>query len=357
MNKQATQILEDFKPDNILESMTGEDMLITSIDPIEDCGTGSLVFVDDSAYVNDAIHANPAAIVTRPELVHEFTGLQQTAIFTCSNVKLAQALLTQAYVDRNPHLNEWPQIHPSAIIHESAGLMDDVVVGPGAVIGRNVQIGHGTVIMANAVIEEDTRIGKDCVIHANVVIGYASEIGNRVVIKAGCIIGMEGYGFAQDKQGKSHRIPQLGKVIIEDDVLLGANCNVDRATFRETRIRSGCKFDALCHIAHNVDIGEDTLIVAQTGIAGSTRLGKRVIVSGQTAITDHVEITDDVVLVQRAGVINDIDKPGIYAGTPVQPVRDYFKNIAVAHKLTDIQKRLRKTEKDLASLTAPDKES
>jgi UDP-3-O-[3-hydroxymyristoyl] glucosamine N-acyltransferase len=161
---------------------------------------------------------------------------------------------------------------------------------------------------------------------------------------------MEGFGFAQDDKGRSHRIPQTGKVVIEDNVLMGSQCNVDRATWVETRIRAGSKFDALCHVAHNADIGEDCIIVAQTGVAGSSTLGKRVIVSGQSAITDHVSITDDVILVQRAGVINDIDKPGVYAGTPVQPVKDYFRNSAVAHKLVELRKQVRKLEKQVADL-------
>jgi UDP-3-O-[3-hydroxymyristoyl] glucosamine N-acyltransferase len=131
---------------------------------------------------------------------------------------------------------------------------------------------------------------------------------------------------------------------------MGSQCNVDRATWGETRIRAGSKFDALCHIAHNAEIGEDCIIVAQTGVAGSSTLGKRVIVSGQSAITDHVSITDDVTLVQRAGVINDIDRPGVYAGTPVQPVKDYFKNSAVAHKLVELRKQVRQLEKQVADL-------
>ena len=162
---------------------------------------------------------------------------------------------------------------------------------------------------------------------------------------------MEGFGFAQDNKGRSHRIPQTGRVVIEDDVVMGAQCNVDRATWAETRIRAGCKFDALCHVAHNVDFGEDCIVVAQTGVAGSTTLGKRVMISGQCAITDHVRITDDVALVQRAGVINDIDEPGVYAGTPIQPVKDYFRNAAVAHKLIELRRQVRELAKQVSRLS------
>ena len=255
--------------------------------------------------------------------------------------------LRQAYVDRDLYSVEWPQIHPSAVIHESVSVPADAVVGPGAVLGRNVQIGKRAVVMANAVIEENALIGDETVIHPNVVIGYNCEIGKRCIIKSGCVIGMEGFGFAQDEKRKSHRIPQLGKVVIDDDVVLGANNTVDRATYDETRIRSGVKTDTLCHIAHNTEIDEDVIIVAQTGIAGSCYIGKRVLISGQAAISDHVRIADDVVLVQRAGVISDVEKPGMYAGHPLQPVRQYFKNSALLTKLTDMKKQISKLEKTL----------
>jgi UDP-3-O-[3-hydroxymyristoyl] glucosamine N-acyltransferase len=130
------------------------------------------------------------------------------------------------------------------------------------VIRRNVKIGNGFVIKANTVLEHDVVPCEDCILHPNVVVAYGCELENRVILKSGCVIGMEGFGFAQDKDGKSYRIPQTGRVIIESDVLMGSLCNVDRATWGETRIRAGSKFDALCHVAHNADIGENCIIVA-----------------------------------------------------------------------------------------------
>ena len=347
MQIQASQILADFKHRNILGSMTGADSLITDIAPVERCGPGDMVFVEKAELVETVIAAKPAAVVTTTELAELFNNLTETAVLTSNNVRLAQALLRQAYVDRDLYSTEWSQIHPAAVIHESVKVPADAVVGPGAVLGRGVQIGRRAVVMANAVIEENAHIGEETVIHPNVVIGYNCEIGKRCIIKSGCVIGMEGFGFAQDEKRKSYRIPQLGKVVIEDDVVLGANNTVDRATYDETRIRSGVKTDTLCHIAHNTEIDEDVIIVAQTGIAGSCYIGKRVLISGQAAISDHVKVADDVVLVQRAGVISDIDKPGMYAGHPLQPVRQYFKNSALLTKLTDMKKQISKLEKAL----------
>ncbi len=346
MERHASQILSDFKSRNILDGMTGADTLITGIAPVESCGPGDLVFVEKPELIETVKAAKPSAIVTRTELVEQFANMTDCAVLASSNVRLAQALLRQAYVDRDLHHTEWPRIHPAAIIHESAVIPDDAVIGPGVVLGRNVHLGGRVVVMANTVIEENARIGEQTVIHPNVVVGYNCEIGDRCIIKSGCIIGMEGFGFAQDEKRKSHRIPQLGKVIIEDDVVLGANCTLDRATYGETRICSGVKVDTLCHIAHNVKVDEDVIIASQSSIAGSTYIGKRVLMSGQTGVLDHLNISHDVVLVQRAGVISDIDQPGMYAGHPLQPVRQYFKNAALLMKLTEMKKRLDRLEKE-----------
>ncbi|UCE89076.1 MAG: UDP-3-O-(3-hydroxymyristoyl)glucosamine N-acyltransferase [Pseudomonadota bacterium] len=350
MNKQAAGILHDFKARGILQDMSGPDATVTRIDPVDECTPDSLVFVDSDKFVDAALAAAPAAIVTRPDLAGSFSTLAKTAVLTAANVRLANALLRQAYDDRDFRATEWPRIHSSAVIHDTAQVADNALIGPGAVLGRDVNIGKGTVIMANTVIEEGASIGADSILHPNVVVGYNCELGDRVEVQSGCIIGMEGFGFAQDEERRSHRIPQRGKVVIEDDVVLGANCNIDRATYHETRISAGCKLDALCHIAHNVFLDRDCILTAHTVIAGSTRIGKRMLASGQTGILDHLTITDDVVLVQRAGVISDVTEPGVYAGLPLQPVKDYFRNTAVAQQLVELRKRLRGVEKELEAL-------
>lgn len=354
MKIKASQIFETFHARGVLDQLTGPDTEIERIDPVESSSSSSLVFVDNPDFIETAIESRPSAIVTHAGLLEHFSSLPATAVLVSSNVRLAQALIRQAYADHDHRDIEWPAIHPSAVIHESAAVSKDVIIGPGVVIGRNVEIGRGSIIKANSVIEQDVVIGDDCILHPGVVVSYNCELGNRVVLKSGCVIGMEGFGFAQDEKGRSHRIPQTGKVIIEDDVLLGANCNVDRATYGATRIGAGSKFDALCHIGHNVDIGEDCVMVTQSSIGGSTTLGKRIMISGQCVVTDHVKVCDDVALVQRAGVINDVNEPGIYAGMPIQPMKDYFKNSAVAHKLVELRKQLRQLETQVKKLSAKD---
>ncbi|MEK7358716.1 MAG: UDP-3-O-(3-hydroxymyristoyl)glucosamine N-acyltransferase, partial [Bdellovibrionota bacterium] len=221
------------------------------------------------------------------------------------------------------------------------------VIEPRVVIAAGVKIGKNCRIMTGAVIENDTTIGDGSMIHPQVVVGYGSKLGREVVIEAGSVIGSAGFGFAQDQKRKSHTIPQTGIVVLEDRVRVGANCCIDRATYHETRIGAGTKLDNLCHVAHNVQIGEDCLLTAMFCVAGSTTIGNRVMASGQTGIIDHMNVCDDAVLLHRAGVTKDVEKPGAYAGLPVQPLTDYMKNVAAMKSASEIRTRLIHVEKRL----------
>jgi UDP-3-O-[3-hydroxymyristoyl] glucosamine N-acyltransferase len=191
------------------------------------------------------------------------------------------------------------------------------------------------------------------VVHPNAVIGYGCIVGNEAVVGAGSVIGSEGYGFAQDRLGRSHPIPQTGIVELGDRVRVGSCCCIDRATYHTTRIGAGTKLDNLCHIAHNVSIGEDCLLTAMLCVAGSTRIGDRVITSGQTGILDHVTICDDVALVHRAGVSKDITMPGAYAGAPVLPIREYMRNTAAARMLAELRQRVLDLERLVRRADSP----
>lgn len=350
MNEKASTIFAAFRGKGVISAMQGEDTVVYNIAPVEDARPGDLVFVDSQHFIQHVLDAQPSVVVTSEALAAFFVNMTATAVLVSPNVNLAQALLRQKYADRSVRDTEWPRIHPSAVVHDSVAIPSDSVVGPGVVLGENVRLGNATVIMANVVVERDACIGEHTVVHPGVVIGYGCQIGNRVVLKSGCVIGSEGFGFAQDEQHKSHRIPQVGTVVIEDDVVIGANSTVDRATYRETRISCGCKLDALCHVAHNVFMDSDCIIVGQTGISGSSRLGKRVIASGQTGVLDHITITDDVVLVHRCGVTQDIDEPGVYASGPAQPFKSYKKNIAVFKQLFELRARVKWLESRIAQL-------
>ncbi len=352
MNIRVSDIFKQFQNQGIITEIHGPDISISQFAPVETCKPGDLVFVDQAKYLHHVLDRQPSAVVTTAELKQELQAQEKLAILISPNVRLSIAQLRQHYDDRDLHHTEWPRIHPSSIIHDSVNIPTDCSIGPGAVLGQGVELGAKTVIMANSVIESGVKIGQQSTIHPGCVIGYNCKIGSQVIIKSGCIIGSEGQGFAQDDQRKHHRIPQKGIVVIEDRVVIGANCTIDRATYTETRIHSGCIIDALCHLAHNVVLEEDCILVAQTGIAGSSRFGKRVIASGQTGVLDHVTIPDDTVLVHRAGVINSIKKSGMYATTPPQPFKQYLKNIAVFQRLGEVWTRLRALEKRVDKLSS-----
>jgi UDP-3-O-[3-hydroxymyristoyl] glucosamine N-acyltransferase len=351
MNLHASRIHERFESQGVIAGHSGPDPVLTRIAPIEECLPGDLVYVEHAKYLELLKTRNPAAVLTTPAIAKQLEDHAELAVLIAPNVKLAAALIKQAYDDRDFRHTEWPDIHPSAVVHHSARVPDGVVIGPGVVIGADVKLGERVVIMANAVIERGVTIGDDTIIHPACVVSYGCEIGSGVFLKSGCVIGSEGFGFAQDEKRHNYRMPHSGKVVIEDRVIIGANTTVDRATYGATIIRSGVIIDALCHIAHNVEIGEDCIICAHTGISGSSKFGQRVIATGQTGVLDHVSVASDSILLHRAGIHNSIKESGAYAGGPTQPLKEYLKNIAVLPRLAEIWSRLRKLEKRVAQLT------
>ena len=337
-----------------LECASPGNPVVTAIAPVQSCGPGDLVFLDHKDYLSCVLTRAPSAVVTAPRFREALAGVapSTTVVFT-PNVALAHAWIKQRHAGRDFDAAGWDgPIHPSAVVHPSAVIDPTAHVEPQAVIGRNTRIGARCRIMAGAIVEHDVTIGDDSVVHPNAVVGYGCRLGSEVVVGPGSVIGSEGFGFAQDAARRSHLIPQTGIVVIGDRVRLGANNTIDRATYAETRIGAGTKFDNLCHVAHNVQIGEDCLLTAMLCVAGSSRIGNRVMASGQTGIIDHVEICDDVVLVHRAGVVKDIDTPGVHASLPAQPLDSYLKNTAAARSGAELRKRVSEIEKSLA-LRAP----
>lgn len=354
MNLKPSEILGRFKDQGVITDHRGPDETITGFAPIDQCGPGDLVFVDNAKYVPAVRQQSPAVIITSEAIAAELADDANLAILLAPNVRLASALVKQAYDDRNFYDTEWPRIHPSAVVHESVIVPAGAVIGPGVVVGRNVVLGERAVLMANCIVENDACIGAGTVVHPGAVISHGCQVGAQVMLKAGCVIGSEGFGFAQDENRRNYRIPHTGKVIIEDRVVIGANTTIDRGTYGATIIRAGTIIDALCHIGHNVEIDEDCIICAHTGISGSSKFGKRVIASGQTGLLDHISVASDVVLLHRAGVNSSIKEPGMYAGGPAQPLQQYLKNMAVMPRLSEMWSRLRQLEKKVAEAFGPE---
>ena len=242
-----------------------------------------------------------------------------------------------------------PGIHPTAVIHESANVGQNVSIGGNVWIGPGVIVGGGTQIFPNCVILNETKIGADCILYPSVTIRENCVIGNRVIIHNGAVIGSDGFGFALHED-KYHKIPQVGRVIIEDDVEIGANTTIDRATIGETIIRKGVKLDNLVHIAHNCVIGENTAIAAQTGVSGSTTIGKNVVMAGQVGTVGHITIGDRVQIGAQSGVSKSIPDGEIYFGYPARPIMKSKRIEAVINNLPDLLKRIRTLEKTIAEL-------
>jgi len=242
------------------------------------------------------------------------------------------------------------RIHASAVIHQDAHVAETAVVGAGAVVQRGARIGEHCVVLAGATIEERAVVGAGTVLQQSAVIGYACEIGRDAIIGAGAIIGSEGFGFAQDGQRKSHRIPHLGNVVVGDRVVIGANCCIDRATHRSTRIGSGTIMDNLCHIAHNVQIGENCRLSTRFVVAGSTTIGDRFVAAELSAVLGHLTITDDVSLEGRAGVHSDITVPGVYGGQPLQPLGEMEQTHESLRRLVRLREAVTSLDQRIASL-------
>jgi len=242
-----------------------------------------------------------------------------------------------------------PGIDDRAVIGSNFTCGENVSVAAGVYIGNNVSVGHRSVLRPGVVLEDGVTLGDDVRLHPNVTVYSGCIIGNRVIVHAGSVIGSDGYGFAPE--GERHvKIPQLGIVQIEDDVEVGANCTIDRATFGITRVGQGTKIDNLVQIAHNVSLGDHTLIVAQAGIAGSTRLGKNVILAGQSGIAGHLSVGDRVIVGPMAGVGKSLEDGEIVSGAPAIPHRRWLRVQRVLPELPEIKKALLSLEKKLEQL-------
>ena len=353
MEIRLSEIAQEFV--QVIRERQGNDTIITGINSVEDCGPGDLVFVEDKKLLEFIVAGQPSGVVLPESLLPLIGTSESTGILISDNVRLAHALIKQRYADREWLDDESERVHPSAVIHPSARIAESSFVGANAVVGQGVVIGERCRLLAGVVIEHGAILGDDCLIHATALIGYECRLGDQVEIGPGSVIGSDGYGFAQDKAGKSHRIPQTGKVVIDDRVRIGAHNCIDRAAYGVTRIGAGTKTDNLCHIAHGVDVGEDCLLTAMLCVAGSTKIGNRVMTSGQTGILGHLTICDDVGLVHRAAVTRDIEKPGVYAGLPLQPLSQHMKSTAQLKKLGDLASKVRDLEGELKALKSDSK--
>ncbi|AHF96781.1 UDP-3-O-(3-hydroxymyristoyl) glucosamine N-acyltransferase [Desulfurella acetivorans A63] len=241
---------------------------------------------------------------------------------------------------------------PKATIDDSAIVSENAYIGDFSYIAKNAKIGN-SYIMPMVYVGENSIIGDNCIIYPNVTIRENVEIGNNVIIHSGSVIGSDGFGYVKDN-GRHYKIPQIGKVIIEDDVEIGSNVSIDRATLDETIIRKGSKIDNLVQIAHNVEIGENSILVSQCGISGSTKIGNNVILAGQVGIAGHLTIADNTIVTAKSGVGTNIKKSGIYSGIPVYEHSKWLKSSAIIPRLPDIYRKIQELENRLKELEKND---
>jgi len=320
------------------------DLILTGVATIRDAAPTELTFLANPRYRKDLPSSRAGAIIILTEEPSPPHIIR--LVSTKPYVDFRQALEILYDIEISPVK---PGIHRYSVVDETASMGRDVRLGPFAEVAAGARIGDNTTICNGAYIGRDVRIGRDCIVGFNVVIRADCEIGDRVVIGDGTVVGFDGFGYAPEEAGYS-KIPQVGKVIIEDDVEIGANCCIDRATLGETRICRGCKLDNLIQIAHNVKICEHTVIAAQTGISGSTKIGSRVMMGGQVGIVGHVEIGDRMMIGAQAGVAKSFDTGGVISGYPARPHREALMRDANISRISSLLERIKKLEEQLKLL-------
>ena len=323
------------------------DTTVTSFGKIEEAVAGQLSFLANPKY-QDYLYTTKASLI----IVNENLQLQKNITATLVRVKDAySAFATLLTTYQNLKAQQKKGIETPSHIANSATLGADVFVGAFAYIGKKVSIGNNTKIFPGAYIAENVSIGTNTTIHAGVKIYEDCIIGNDVVIHAGTVIGSDGFGFAPQPDGSYQKVPQIGNVVIEDQVEIGANTTIDRATMGSTIIKKGVKLDNLIQIAHNVEIGSQTVIAAQTGISGSTKLGQKIMIGGQAGIAGHLTIANGVKIAGMAGVTKNLDTEGkSYAGFPAEDAKQSLKSQVYTRQLPELEKRVKELEKLLAEL-------
>ena len=321
-----------------------EDATVNTFAKIEDGKPGAISFLSNPKYTH-YIYDTESSIVLVDKSV-ELEKPTKATLIKVDNAYECVAKLLQLYESMKPKKTG---IDSLAFISPSAKIGENVYIGAFAYIGDNVVIGDGCQIYPNVDICENAKVGNDCLFYPNVTIYHDCHIGNRVTLHAGSVVGSDGFGFAPSENGYD-KIPQIGIVTIEDDVEIGANTCIDRSTMGSTYVRKGVKLDNLVQIAHNTDIGANTVMSAQVGIAGSTKVGQWCMFGGQVGIAGHITIGNKVFLGAQSGVPSSLKDNQTLIGTPPMEKLPYFKSQAIFQKLPDLSKQIQKLQTEVDEL-------
>ena len=319
------------------------DIEITGVSGINEAKHGDITFIVDKKNLRYALTSSASAVIAKEEL-SELSGREQPGpvsmlIVDNPHFAFARALEIFYAVPAGPS-----GISDRAVISDNVTMGDDITVHPFAFIGSNTVLGSGTTISHGVFIGENVSIGKGSFIHPNVTIRENVKIGSNVIIHSGTVIGSDGFGYVMEK-GAHYKIPQVGGVIIEDDVEIGANAAIDRATLGNTVIGCGTKIDNLVQVAHNVKIGRKCIIAGQVGISGSVEISDGVVLAGQVGVRDHMKIGKQAIISAQSGVVTDIPEGQIYSGTPAIPHKTWLKAQSIYSKLPEYISRLKALEK------------
>lgn len=345
MEFSATQIAQ------LLEGKVEGDAsaLVSGLSKIEEGKDKSLSFLSNPKY-EPYIYTTKSSICIVNESFHPSKPLPST--LTLIKVKDAYACFAKLLSVYQASMKKAPGIEQPCFIDPTATIGKDVYIGAFVYIGANANIADGCAIYPNTYIGQGTVIGTNTTLFSGVQVYDNMQIGAHCIIHAGVVIGSDGFGFAPNEQGVFDKVPQIGNVIIEDYVEIGANSTIDRATMGSTRIKSGVKIDNLCQIAHNVEVGEHTALAAQVGIAGSAKLGKHIMVGGQTGISGHLHIADGTKIVAQSGIPSTVKEADTLMGTPAIPINDFKRSFIGFRKLPDMMRELNQLRKEINELKA-----
>jgi UDP-3-O-[3-hydroxymyristoyl] glucosamine N-acyltransferase len=330
---------------------TFKDIDINGAAGLDDAEAGHVTFLANPRYT-------PRVQTTRASAVYLAEGSEgpraDLAVLHARDPYLAYTRALRLF---NPEPVFEPVIHPSAVVDPSARLGAGVAVGACSVIGRDAEIGDGVRIFPNVTVYDGVTIGDGSVIHSGVALREGTVLGARVIVHNNAVIGSDGFGYAKDEEGRWLKIPQTGRVVVEDDVEIGAGTTIDCASVGETRIARGAKIDNLVQIGHSCTVGEDALLCAQVGLAGSSRIGRRVILAGQAGVAGHLEIGDDVVLTAKSATSHNVPAGRVISGIPAFDNREWLRSTAAFRRLGDMQRTLRTLVARLAALEQGSPES
>lgn len=310
--------------------LSGADVEVEGVSSATAATPDTLVFAEHAQSLARALDSSAAAVIVSPKLAD---GAHGKSLLLAAQPKLAFAQAARLLRPAPPASG----VHPAAVVHPSVRLASEISIGAGAVVEANVQIGTGTRIDAGAVVGAGVRIGAHCHLYPRVVIYAGTELGDNVVAHAGAVLGSDGFGYVRDAgTGRYQQFPQQGRLIVEDDVEIGANTTIDRGALEETRIERGVKVDNLVHLGHNVRVGHDVVIAAQTGVSGSSSIGANAVVGGQVGIGDHATVDEEVILGSGSGVLTHKKVHGrgvVFWGRPARPLHQYLKELAALARL------------------------